>query len=71
MKTKFKNQRSMKPTLIQQPSKPTNHHNYNSSGHQKPITKLKTRPENTKTSPPKPITDDPPHHRERGTGTQI
>ena len=64
-KQKFQNQRSMKPTLIQPPSKPTNHHSYSSAGHQKPIAKLKTKPENTKSSPPKPNTDDPPHHRER------
>ena len=60
-KQKFENQRSMKPTLIKPPSKPTNHHNYSSSGHQKPNPKLKTRPEYTKTNPPKPNTHDPAH----------
>ena len=68
-KQKFQNQRSMKPTLIQPPSKPTNHHNNSSSGHQPQNQTWKHQTQPTKTqhqwpSPLKPITDDPPHHRE-------
>ena len=69
-KQKFQNQRSMKPTLIQPPSKPTNHHNYsNCSGHQPQNQTWKHQTQPTKThhqwpSPLKPITNNPPHHRE-------
>ena len=60
----------MKPTLIQPPSKPANHHNYSSSGHQPQNQTWKHQTQPTKTqhqwpSPLKPITNDPPHHRER------
>ena len=70
LKQKFKNQRSMKPTLIQPPSKPMNHHNYSSrSDHQPQNQTWKHQTQPTKTqhqwpSPLKPITDDPPHHWE-------
>ena len=68
-KQKFQNQRSMKPTLIQPPSKPTNHNNYSSSGHQhqNQTWNHQTQPTKTQNQWPsrlKPITDDPLHHRE-------